>query len=98
MECRDKVLEIFSIHNQYLSEKDKAEEDLAKKDKDYKAPKKAREVPEPDIESNYLKFTINFTIMKTLLFKFGYEKYWSKWSLFDLSDSALMLLVKGFTI
>lgn len=52
----------------------------------------------PTIENDFLTFFANLMIIKTMLCKFGYSEYWSKWAFNDMIDSAYLLMVQGYEI
>ena len=100
MKCRKKVYEVLDINSNYHNRVIEAENEATKKDmdKNSKAATKPREITPPTIESKFVLFFINLMHIKKLLFKYGYGYYWSKWSLERSCETALVLLVKGYTI
>ena len=71
---------------------------MRKKEKGYKPAPQPRKVKEPTIDSNFIMFFINLMSIKQVIYKYGYGRYWNKWSFDRLSDIALRLFVKGYTI
>jgi len=70
----------------------------AQTDKKPKKPKKPKYPKVPSIESDFLIFFTNLMLIKTMLFKFGYAEYWTKWDFYDLIDSAFLLMVRGYEV
>lgn len=63
-----------------------------------KKPKKIRYPKMPKIENTFLMFFANIMLIKSLLNKFGYSRYWKEWNFDNCIDSAFLLLVRGYEI
>ena len=86
-----------------MSAKQKAEEKAMEantktKGKGMKKPKKPKMPKQPTIESTFIIFMVNLSLVKSLLFKYGYALHWPKWDLIDIIDTAFLLMVKGYEI
>lgn len=95
--CRINLLIRLGQDQEYKKAIQKAEQKAAEEGMT-KKPKKIKYPRMPKIENDFLLFFANIMLIKSLLNKFGYSKYWKVWNFNDCIDSAFLLLVRGYEI